>query len=729
MTGKKINWLILLLVITALSFGQNKKITFDQTFRGGSPSLFNRTPRISGWLDDNNYLEQKSERSSGINQIISVNAQSGKLAVYLDYNRINSEFPEGIKLESAEVKDDFNNHFIIQNEGNYFYFDRNENTLKQLEGLSGEPVNLKFSPDFSKLAYTKNNDLYYYNIETGEEFRLTSDGSELILNGYASWVYYEEILGRSSQYAAFWWSPNSDRIAYLRFDDNPVPEFHITQFRGQHGKLESARYPKAGDPNPGVKIGIVQLNNGNTTWIHDNLSTDIYIAWPFWSPDGNTLLYQVMNRAQDQLQIFGYGIQSGKSLVLYSENQNSWVEFFENIIFLKNGKEILILSDKSGWKHILKVDLNSGKESYLTEGNWSVNDFALVNEDKEQIFFTAYKESSTDRDIYSVGLDGGEVTRISEISGTHSPNFSTAGTYFIDSYSNINTPTVINLMHIEKGLVRELGSRKSEIMDQYALPEIELTRIKTPDGYDLPVKITRPADFDESKKYPAVISIYGGPGAATVRNSYPMWLMSFFMAQNGIIFVEVDHRGSGHFGKEGMALMHRQLGKWEMEDYIFTAKWLQSLPYIIPDKIGITGGSYGGYVVAMALTYGSDFFTCGISDFPVTDWLLYDNVYTERYMDTPAENPEGYKAGSVLTHTEKYKGGLLIRHGTIDDNVHVQNTMWLIDKLQDENKSFELMIYPGSRHGFSFSKRTHSYQEEMNFWFKKLLNKDFTMDN
>jgi dipeptidyl-peptidase-4 len=262
-------------------------------------------------------------------------------------------------------------------------------------------------------------------------------------------------------------------------------------------------------------------------------------------------------------------------------------------------------------------------------------------------------------------------------------------------------------------------------MDDYNLGRSELFTIPTKDGYDLPVFWTLPPDFNENKKYPVIISIYGGPESQGVANRYPRGISNYYYAQNGIIVISIDHRGSGHFGKMGSSQMHRNLGKWEMNDYIEAVKWLETKPFIDGDKIGITGGSYGGYTTCMALTYGADYFNFGIADYSVTDWHLYDNVYTERYMDTPDQNPKGYEFGSVLTHAANYKGKLLITHGTMDDNVHMQNSIQLIDKLQDLGKDFEMMLYPGERHGWGGPKRVHLSKLTVRFWFENLLGKEF----
>ncbi|RMD49616.1 MAG: S9 family peptidase [Ignavibacteria bacterium] len=589
-----------------------------------------------------------------------------------------------------------------------------------------EEKNPVLSSNGNFVVYTKAHDLYAYNVEEESEVRLTNDGGELIYNGWASWVYYEEILGRSSRYRAFWVSPNSKYVAFLRFDDSPVPEFPIYHSPGQHGKLEKTRYPKAGDPDPIVKLGIANLKTGKVVWADFDYSIDQYIAWPFWNPEGNVLTVQWMNRKQDTLKIFAVDPEIGSTNKIYEEHQDSWVEWFEDLKILKEGKGMIIRSNKSGWAHLYYFDSNGKLIKQLTDGQWEVKSIAYVDEANERIFFQGWDDESTENHLFVVNLDGSGLTKLTEQPGTHSCMVSPEGKYFIDRFSNINTPTKIDIFDGEGKFVKSLGNSKSELFDEYNLAQVELFRIPTEDGFELPVKWFLPPDFDENKKYPVLISIYGGPNAGTVRNSFPYWMQQYYLAQEGIIVASVDHRGSGHFGKQGVAWMHRNLGKWEMNDYITFVKWLEEKPFVDSNKIAITGGSYGGYVTCMAMTYGSDYFDYGLAQYSVTDWHLYDNVYTERYMDTPEENPEGYKNGSVLTYADKYKGGLLITHGTIDDNVHMQNTLQFIDKLETLNKDFEMMIYPGERHGVR-RKFMHAFNLSMKFFFKNLLGRDFVM--
>lgn len=729
MKFKSIFLFFLLVIVQNNFFAQKKNLTFKQVYNFAEPRLTSQLPQIKGWLDDDYYLEVKSDSSMSIFKpvLMKVKAADGSSEVFIDYTKINENLPKGFNIERAIPSSDYKG-FLFKEKNDLFYYSLDKNNFKQLTKDSAEEKNPKFSPDGGKIAYTKNNNLFVFEIDKEKEIQLTFDGTDLIYNGWSSWVYMEEILGRASQYAAFWWSPNSDKICFLRFDDSPVPEFPIFRADGQHGELERQRYPKAGDPNPYVKFGIADIKTMKIVWADFNEKADQYLAWPFWTPDGKQLTIQWMNRAQDNIIIYFIDPLTGKKKELYNEKQSTWVEWFEDLYFLNNGKGFLLRSAKDGWYHLYFFDMNGKLKKKLTDGNLTVLDIALVDEKNNKIYFHGWKDKSTEKHLFVVNLDGSELKQITSEAGTHSCFISPNAKYFYDRFSNITTPPKIELHAINGKKIRTIGNSKLSAMDDYNLAKVEMFTIPSGDGYDLPAIWYLPTNFDSTKKYPVIISIYGGPNTPTVRNSFPYFLEPYYLAQYGIIYMSVDHRGSGHFGKKGTDLMHRNLGKWEMHDYIAAVKWLKQKSFVDTTKIAIYGGSYGGYVTALALTYGANYFNYGIAEFGVMDWLLYDNVYTERYMDLPKENVEGYKNSSILNYVKNYKGKMLITHGTMDDNVHMQNSIQLIYELQKLNKDFELMIYPNARHGITMPLRTHSLKLKIQFWFKYLLGKEFNIE-
>ncbi|MCK4557471.1 MAG: DPP IV N-terminal domain-containing protein, partial [Candidatus Aminicenantes bacterium] len=377
-----------------------------------------------------------------------------------------------------------------------------------------------------------------------------------IYNGWASWVYYEEILGRRSRYAAFWWSPDSSMLAFLRFDDSPVPIFPIFRARGTHGELERERYPKSGDPNPKVKLGIVRIKDRKVVWADIDENADHYVAWPFWFVDSSKLTFQWMNRDQNNIKIYAVDLKTGKKTEIFDEKQPSWVEFFEDLYFFKDGSGFLLRSSVDGWNHLYCYDLEGNLKKRLTEGEWSVSGVSLVDEKNGRIFFSANKGETTERHLFCVNLDGTGLKRLTKEPGSHRPRVSPEGSYFIDSFSNTATPSKMDLYRTDGTLVRNLGESRTSLMEEYALGKKELLSIPTEDGWNLPAYWILPSDFDKTKKYPVLFRIYGGPGGGTVSNSYPSLSYHYF-AQEGIIIFSVDHRCSGHFGKKGMSLMHR----------------------------------------------------------------------------------------------------------------------------------------------------------------------------
>lgn len=719
--------IILLCAFTDFNKAQEKQLTFNQVYMFGEPRLLKPLPQIKGWFDDQHYIKSKSENGKSL--LVAVNAATEEEKVILDYSDYDDILLDyDLTLDGSAANDKNYNEFLFIKDKDYYHFSRITGKVIRLTHDKAEKKNPTLSPDGKKVAYTKNRDLYYADSETGNEIRLIFDASETVYNGWASWVYMEEILGRSGNYKAFWWSPNGEMIAFLHTDDSPVPKFPLYKADGVHGEIEWEHYPKPGDPNPNVKMGIAHLSNNKITWVEEDETVDQYTAWPFWSMDSKQLFYQVLNRGQDHLQILSADPNTGKSKLIYEEKQPTFVEFFKDIYMFNDLSGFILRSDKDGWYHLYYYDMNGKLKSKLTSGDWAVTKIVLVDEENKNVFFEGNKDNSLETHLYSVNLDGKNLKRLTKINGTHSTTVSTNGSFFYSTYSDANTPHTLELFDVKGNSLKVFGNRKSAVYDEYKLGNVEFFKIKTEDGLELPAMWMLPRDFDETKKYPVLFSVYGGPGGKDVRNSYFAFLDRYFIAQSGIIFFVVDHRGSLHFGGKGKTYLHRNLGKWEMNDYIEAVKWLRTKSFVDETKIGITGGSYGGYVTCMALTYGADYFTHGIADFSVTDWQLYDNVYTERYMDIPSENPEGYKFGSALTHADKYKGKLRITHGTLDDNVHMQNTLQLVDKFTTLNKDFELMLYPNERHGVGFPKWTHVQREYVKFWYRYFLDKEFLID-
>ena len=702
----------LLLLVCCIGLGAQvgKKLTFEQVYLRTGDALLQPLPDITGWSDDSHYTESRAGK------IFLVNARSGRAQVLLDPQAVKAKLPPGLNLLKP---DDFNADYsllaFLHDDDIYLYQGKKDKLLRITDTAAAEK-NPTFSPDGRFLAFTANGNLFVSDAATGAASQLTFDGSAEILNGYASWIYYEEILGRASRYKAFGWSPDSGRIAFMRFDQGRVPQFPLFDASGPYGRLEMQRYPKPGFPNPEVKIGIIDLAGRHTEWIAFPAEVEHYLTFLAWSADGKRLFLQWMNRGQKDWRIFTYNLADKDLHPLYHELQMTWAEAASSDDFhlLADGSGLL-LSGKSGWNHIYH-ERADGVEKMVTAGKWSVNRIEFVDEKKGLVFFSATKEDSTRTDLYRIPLKGGAPMRLSVLNGTHALTFSPGGSYYLDRYSAITQPAMLQLCASSGRVLRGLGTSATPAFSGVALGKVEMFKIPAGEGYQLPAVWYLPPDFNARNRYPVVLSVYGGPGVRSVVDAFPRRLDDYFLAQQGIIVLKVDHRGSGHFGKQGMDLMYRSLGKWEIADYCSAVAYLRTLPYVDGSRIGITGGSYGGYVAALALAMAPEYFACGIAEYAVSDWSLYDSVYTERYMGLPSENPEGYRQASVLTHLASYRGGLRLTHGSMDDNVHMQNALQLLNGMLDLGKTAELMIYPGERHGVRGKKAIENSMATIDFW-------------
>jgi len=686
-------------------------------------------PTLVKWIDDTHFLMRSmgEDRKPVYSQY---DCKTGKSVSVTDYRsemeKLRDLLPEGIQPGPDMVSSSDMQAVVIVRDNDLWYYSSRIREGKKLTSDPDREMNARFAPGDRKLAYTKNKELYVYDLDLGRETRLTFDATEKIYNGWASWVYMEEILGRGTRYAAFWWSPDAGKLAYLHTDDNPVPLYYLNALEntdGVHGRLEITPYPKPGDPNPKVKMGVVDLTTGKTTWVRTDENTDQYIAWPSWTPDSKKLMVQVLNRDQNDMRFILADVNSGDFTEVYHETRPTWIDFFEDIYVMKDGSGFIVRSCRNDWYNLYYYGWDGNLKSQITNFQWKVTDIVRVDEAKKEIYFNGTGPDLLGGHLFRARLDGSKLLQVTSGEGHHTASVSPAGSYFFETWSSISDPGGINLVDKKGKVVRSIHREKVPVYDASEQQKVELVKIRTSDGlFDMPALITYPVNFDPAKKYPVVFTIYGGPDAGSIRNRWqgvqPRWY-----AENGIVTINVDHRGSGVFGKKGLDYMHRSLGKWEISDYSDAVKWLRQQPWADGSRMGITGGSYGGYVTCMALTAGADYWTHGIADYSVTDWRLYDNVYTERFMDTPEDNPEGYKQGSALTYAESLKGKLLIRHGDMDDNVHLQNSIWLITTLQDLNKPFEMMIYPGERHGWGGPKRTFQTNETNGFWMKSFFGK------
>lgn len=624
-------------------------------------------------------------------------------------------------------------------------------------GVAGA-VNPCWSPDSTMIAFTRDNDLYVRDVVSGTDRRLTHDGSEVILNGYASWVYYEEIFGRAGRYRAFWWSPDSRRIGYYRFDDSRVPMFPIYSPAGQDGSLRKTRYPKAGEPNPTVRVGMADVMSGDTVWADFDEWEDQYFGTPFWGADGKTLYVPREPRVQNTLDLYAVSADDGSKRRVYHEEYPTWVDWVDDMCFGKDGL-YMARAFETGWQQIYYLSYDGKELRRLTDGpNWRVR-ILRVDESRSEVFFTAERDSRVRPCLYRLDRHGDIVALTDTSLAVSGVSFSPDGRHFVASLSGYATPTQIWLVETDKAnaawrarreaaagtrMGRRASSRHADaaykVADArgadyapsvYALPS--LISIKAEDGQDMYASIVYPAGFDPSRKYPVHMEIYGGPDTPYVRDRWrrPSRGSDQWWSDNGIIHVVADSRVAGHNGRAGTDLDHRDLVTVPVNDFSAWAEYLRGLPYVDADKIGVEGFSFGGTMTAMLLLTRSGLFRYGIAGGGVYDWMLYDTHYTERFMDTPANNPEGYERSKVLNYVGEYPVGadadgsvmLKLTHGTADDNVHMQSTLQMVDELQRRGAQFELMLYPDGLHGYRGKQGKHSLDADHLFWSRYLLGK------
>ena len=619
---------------------------------------------------------------------------------------------EPIDIEDYEWSEDERKLLIFTNSqrvwrtntrGKYYVWDLDRRTLSPISAQNGWQMFAKLSPDGGKVGFVRDNDLYVTDLATGRETRLTTDGGEQIINGTFDWVYEEE-LGLQDGWR---WSPDGRRIAFWRIDQSPVRTFYMIQETDSlYSQPVALRYPKAGTPNPTAKIGVVDASGGEVRWMDTGSDPEVLLARMEWADNPGELVIQRMNRIQNRLDMLLADANTGRSRVLFTETDAAWVDVTDDFHWINDGRQFLWSSERDGWNHLYVYNRDGTVARQLTRGPWEVTRVMGVDERGGWVYFGATEEGPEERHVYRVRLDGrGGVQQLSREAGTHNATVSPAGTYYLDVYSTISTPPVTRLHRADGTEARTLvdNARAREALGRLAVNAPEFFTIRTQDGAELNAWMIKPADFDPSRKYPVLMYVYGGPGSQTVLNGWggSRYLWHQLLAQRGYLVVSVDNRGTGARGREFKKSVYLKLGQQEAADQIEAANWLARQPYVDPQRIGIWGWSYGGYMTSMAMTRPGAPFKAGIAVAPVADWGLYDTIYTERFMRTPQENPEGYRLGAPVNAAANLRGKLLLVHGTGDDNVHFQNSVRLANALQAAGKQFQFMAYPNRTHSIS----------------------------
>jgi dipeptidyl-peptidase 4 len=603
-------------------------------------------------------------------------------------------------------------------------FERITNTVE-------EEKNISFSPDGNYLSYVRLNNIFVYDVKAKKEKAITTDGTETLLNGTLNWVYWEEIFGRRD--VAYWWSNDSKAIAYLQTDESMVSTMYYSDFKPAVPNVIKQRYPKTGGTNPIVKVGVAEIENAKTTWLNFSDINYEYIIRVNWLPDSKQVAVQTMNRMQDELNLFFANRNDGKVKLILKETDPCWVNIFDDLHFIKNGKEFLWVSERSGYAHIYRYSADGKLINQVTKGEWAVvasggsafwvhKSISAVDDKNEIIYFTAQEKSATEKYLYRINFDGSGMKRISQEEGTHAINFCPSTKYYLDTYSNIKTPPELSLYTCDGKLVKKIGSYDAGKLAMLDLQRPEQFTVPARDGFPLPAEIMKPKDFDPNKKYPLIVYVYGGPSAAQVLNR---WRNSIYYDQvlldNGFLVAIIDPRISTAISKKLENLADRNIGgEVELNDLVDGVRWFKKQSFIDSTRVGVWGWSGGGTFTLNAMT-GSKEFKAGIAVAAVTDWHYYDSKFGESVMKTPDVNPVGYDKTSLVKRAKNLHGRLMIVHGTYDDNVHIQNAYAFMDELIKENIMFDLMIYPMRQHGIADRPaQIHLYNRMLEFWKKNL---------
>ncbi|MFN2511290.1 MAG: S9 family peptidase [Pyrinomonadaceae bacterium] len=702
---------ILVLAVCSRALAQDKLLTLDDIFDPAKKINFSGTTPNIRWLKDGtHYLLANDPSKPNVPRLQKVNAVTGVAAPFHDAAKMEAAFASLAGLSSQDAKQlanrgsyDFNHNetaVLINFANDLFYYELGGGKVVRVTTSAEEEVGETFSPNDRMIGFVRNNNMYVFDLATQRERQLTTDGSAKILNGRLDWVYQEELYGRGN-FEAYWWSPDSTMLAYLRFDENPVHEFTVVDHIPYRQNVEVTPYPKAGDPNPVVQLGVINAAGGATRWIdtYKYQPADFLIVRVSWTLDSKKVVYQAQNREQTYLDLNFADAKDGKSNTLVHETSKAWVEVIDNPHWLKDGS-FLWQSARNGWRHLYHYATDGKLVRQVTDGKWEVRSLEGVDEDKGLVFITSTEHSHIAPQPYRIKLDGTGLTRLVPTDGSHRMVLSPAKNHFIDQWSDLNTPTQTRLYDTEGKFVRIIEENKVEALKQYKFAKPELLQVKTRDGFVMEAMIIKPPNFDPRKKYPVMSFTYGGPHAPQVRNAWGgttgVWYQA--LAQKGYIIWVCDNRTASGKGEESTWPVYRNFGELELRDLEDGLAWLKSQPYVDGSRIGISGWSYGGFMTSYALTHSKSF-KIGIAGGTVSDWRDYDTIYTERYMGTPQNNPEGYRKSSPVHAAKDLHGKILLVHGAMDDNVHMQNTIQFVYELQKAGKQFELMVYPKSRHG------------------------------
>ena len=711
--------LLLLLLVAGVVTAQQKNITLEEIYDGTFRMQY--LDRLHSMNNGKEYAVLNTDRNTGTKTLDVYSYKTGeKVNTLINSSEIDGlDYFIGYTLSADESKallsTKLRSIYRRSSLGVYYVYDLETKELVQVaEEAIQEPT---FSPDASKVAYGRDNNIYIKDLSSGTTTQVTTDGAKnKVINGITDWVYEEEF----AFVRAFDWNADGDKIAFIRFDESEVPEFSMDVFGNElYPSKDTFKYPKAGETNATVSLHIYDVASTETKAVDLSGFQNYYIPRLEWTPEANVLAVQTTNRKQNDINLLFVDGTSAEAKLILSDKDDAYVDITDNLTFLEDN-DFIWTSEKDGWNHIYLYDKNGKLKNQVTQGPWEVTSYYGYDPKSKRVFYQSSENGSINRGVYSIKVNGKGKEALAAEAGTNSANFSTDFTYFINSFSDAETPYVFTLNDAEDGdVVRKIKDNQA-LKDQFAdyvISEKEFFTLPV-NGEELNAYMIKPKDFDPNKKYPVFMTQYSGPGSQSVANSWSAGNGYWFqmLAQEGYIIVCVDPRGTGLKGRDFKKMTQKELGKYEVEDQIAAAQALGQRDYVDADRIGIWGWSYGGFMASNCIFQGADTFKMAIAVAPVTSWRFYDSIYTERYMTTPQENASGYDNNSPLSHVDKLEGKFLLVHGSADDNVHVQNSMRLIEALVQANKQFDWAIYPDKNHGiYGGNTRLHLYTKMTNF--------------
>lgn len=731
---RKISGVLILLTFFCCNiWAQQKQLSLNDFFVNGTFA----TKGVSGLrsMNDGEHYTVLEDRGT---KIVKYSYKTGQpVATLVDLGKLETDVKH---IAGYEFNHDESRILISTNKkpiyrrsftADYYIFDFKNKELNPL-AEDGNQRLATFSPDGLRIAFMRDNNLFIKDLRFGTIRQITHDGKlNHVINGAPDWVYEEEFAFNK----AFDWSPDGSALAYIKFDESDVKEYQMNMFEGQKPDLKNNelypsnyiyKYPKAGEKNSIVSVHVYDVSDKTTTPMNIGEETDIYIPRIRWTKDPKKLSIIRLNRTQNKMDVLLANAKTGVTTPLYREQNKYYIDEsnFDNLVFLDNGENFVITSEKDGFMHLYLYDMTGKERKAITSGKFDISNFYGYDPVRKLYYYSSFEESPLEKYVYSIN-DKGIKNKLTPVQGWNEASFSKTFNYYINNVSSAGTPPVTALYNAKGKLLRTLEDNKAvkEAVKNYNIAQREYIQIPAADGKTmLNAWIMKPVDFDANKQYPLLITQYSGPNSQQVKNSWSLsWLN--YLAQEGFIVASIDPRGTAARGEEFRKCTYMQLGKIESDDMIAAAKWLAEKPYIDNKNVGIWGWSYGGFMSSLCIMKGNDIFTTAIAVAPVTNFKYYDSIYTERYMRTPKENEQGYNDNAPTNWADKLKGNLLLCHGTADDNVHVQNTYELAESLVQANKQFDMAIYTNRNHGIYGGNTTLQLYNRFVDYLKKNMQK------